>query len=81
MDLLVGPCCADLQWLAVDISKRGLLEMEFLDINLTKNSSLLLTCSSQSHLLEDLKKTYFSLVLKFPTKKSAKQENVESIPE
>jgi hypothetical protein len=50
-------------------------EMEFLDINLTKDSSLLLHAIHSPFYRRILRKPYFSLVLKILTKKSAKQEN------
>ncbi len=49
-------------------------ELEFLDISLTKDSSLLLDVYSPFY-LRILKKTNSTLVLKILTKKSAKQEN------
>jgi hypothetical protein len=48
-------------------------ELEFLDINLIKDSSLLLHAF---HLRADLMKQNSSLVLKILTKKSANQENL-----
>jgi hypothetical protein len=50
-------------------------EMEFLDINCTKDSSLLLHAIHSAFYWRILKKKYYSLVLKILTEKSAKQEN------
>jgi hypothetical protein len=52
------------------------LEMEFLNINVTEDSSLLLPCDSQSFYWRIFKENHAdsTLVLKTHTKKSAKQE-------
>jgi hypothetical protein len=49
--------------------------MELLDITLTKDSSLLLHATQSPFYWWISRTPYSSLVLKIPTKKSAKQEN------
>jgi hypothetical protein len=49
--------------------------MEFLDVNLKEDSSLLLHCNSQSLLLADFKENHTLLWFLKSFKKSAKQEN------
>jgi hypothetical protein len=56
---------------------KGTTEMEFLEINLTKNLSLLVDAISSTGGF--YRKPHSTLVLKIHTKKSAKQENLSLI--
>jgi hypothetical protein len=72
LDMRVGPSCADLQWLAVDITKRGLLGWSSWAKYNKRLESFALMLFTVSSTCGFKKKTYFSLGLKILTKKSAK---------